>query len=176
MEDKKLDSIMTAYKSMPWPERIEYIINSRRKLPQNEGRLNSMFEGKFVSANDEKKVFIVEYKIERWMENPRGELHGGALATLFDTVAGLGSISVAESPNVATIDLYINYLSRADGTDTVVMNARIVRAGKRFIRMTIDAFSKDKGHLIATATVNFAVLAPETVKPMNFELKEKDEK
>ena len=49
MEDKKLDSIMTTYQSMPWAERIEYIINSRRKLPQNEGRLNSMFEGKFVS-------------------------------------------------------------------------------------------------------------------------------
>ena len=173
MEDN-LGEVMKEYLKMPWEKRIEYIVDNRRKLPQNEGRLTSMFEGKFVSADEAKMVFVVEYKIERWMENPRGELHGGALATLFDTVAGLGSISVAETPNVATIDLYINYLSRADGTDTVVLNARIVRAGKRFIRMTIDAFSKDEGHLIATCTANFAVLAPDTRK-MNFQLKEQGE-
>lgn len=174
MSENKVESMVNTYLEMPWGERIEYIINSRKKLPQNEGRLNSMFDGKFISANEEKKVFIVEYKIERWMENPRGELHGGALATLFDTVAGMGSISVAETPNLATLDLYINYLSRAEGTDTVVMNARIVRAGRRFIRLTIDAFSKDKGHLIATCTANFAVL--QTEKPMNIEFKEKEEK
>ena len=95
MEDN-LKEVMKEYLKMPWEKRIEYIVDNRRKLPQNEGRLTSMFEGKCVSADESKMVFIVEYKIERWMENPRGELHGGALATLFDTVAGLGSISVAE--------------------------------------------------------------------------------
>lgn len=154
MEDKYGD-----YLKKPWPERIKFIVENGNKLLDNDGRLNNMFEGKFISADDEKKVFVVEYKIQRWMENPRGELHGGALATLFDTVAGKGSISVAESPNMATLDLYINYLSRADGTDTIVMKARIVRAGRRFIRLTVDAFSKDKGNLIATCTANFAVLS-----------------
>ncbi len=164
MKEKDLVKAVEDCMALPWPERVEYILNSRKKLTSNEGRLNSMFDGVFISANEEKKTFVVEYKIERWMENPRGELHGGALATLFDTVAGIGSISVAESPNLATLDLYINYLSRADGTDTVVMNVRIVRAGRRFIRLTIDAFSKEKGNLIATCTANFAVLAAETVK------------
>lgn len=164
MDEKVLAKAVEDCMALPWPQRVEYILNGRKRMKSNEGRLNSMFDGKFISANEEKKTFVVEYKIERWMENPRGELHGGALATLFDTVAGIGSISVAESPNLATLDLYINYLSRAEGTDTVVMNVRIVRAGRRFIRLTIDAFSKDNGSLIATCTANFAVLAPETVK------------
>lgn len=164
MDENVLAKAVEDCMALPWPQRVEYILNSRKRIKSNEGRLNSMFDGKFISANEDKKTFVVEYKIERWMENPRGELHGGALATLFDTVAGIGSISVAESPNLATLDLYINYLSRAEGTDTVVMNVRIVRAGRRFIRLTIDAFSKDKGNLIATCTANFAVLAPETVK------------
>ena len=148
-----------------WAERIEFLINKKVSNSVDDGRLGSYLVGKFISADEEKKEFTVEFKIERWMENPRAELHGGALSAMFDMVTGIGSSSVAGHVNLATLDLYVNFLSRADGTDTMVLKTKIVRAGRRFIRLYSEGSSKATGKLIGTCTANYAILADDTIKP-----------
>ena len=87
---------------MTWAEKVEYIFNRRKpqKLEQMSEMVNDSME--FVGADDEKMEYTVEIKIQKWMENPRNELHGGVCCTFFDTTTALASIALAGEKTVAT--------------------------------------------------------------------------
>jgi uncharacterized protein (TIGR00369 family) len=62
----------------------------------------------------------------------RRALHGGVISMLIDTAGGCALWSTVDNPKgrVSTIDLRVDYLRPGRG-ETLVVEARVVRAGKR---------------------------------------------
>ena len=154
MEQKTKD-----WKEMNWAERVEFMLTTKKaeeELVQMSGMVNHSLQ--FVSADNEKQEYIVEFKIEKWMENPRNELHGGVCCTFFDTTTAMASLAIAESRTVATVDLYTNFIARMPGSETLVIKTHVVKGGRRFIRLAAEAYSKESGKRIATCMSNYTVL------------------
>ena len=144
---------------MNWAEKVEYMVASRRKCEKLEQMSDLISHNvKFISADNEKQEYIGEFKIEKWMENPRNELHGGVCCTFFDTTTAIASLAIAQDRTVATVDLYTNFIARMPGSETLVITTRVVKGGKRFIRLSAEAHSKETGKLIATCMSNYTVL------------------
>lgn len=69
-------------------------------------------------------------------------IHGGVAATLIDTAGGLALRATLEDPldgGVATVNLNVNYLRRADGDLTAT--AEVVRAGNSIGVSAVDVAS-----------------------------------
>jgi acyl-CoA thioesterase len=84
------------------------------------------------------------------LRQPHGVLHGGITATLIDTAMAYAVVTgLAEGEKATTVDLTIHYL-RPHVEGAVICTAKVVRAGKRIITLTAEAFNEEK-KLIATA-------------------------
>ncbi len=126
-------------------------------LQHKEG-FNSLLKPTFVSANNEQNSFIIQYELQPWQLNPRGELHGGIVSALFDLGMGYGAVAMSGGFSVATADLTIGFLDRVDGADKILVEVTIQKAGKLLIRMRADATSLQTGKIVATAVGTFVPL------------------
>ncbi len=83
-----------------------------------------------------------------------GVVHGGIVATLADTAAGIAAATVAPPGTaVATVELKINYLEAIqDGR--VRAKARVLRAGRNFIVTECEIWTHS-GKLAAKALLTF---------------------
>ena len=88
------------------------------------------------------------------LRQPYGVLHGGITATLIDTAMAFAARTrLAEDEKATTIDLTVHYL-RPHIEGAVTCTAKVVRAGKRIITLSADAFNSE-GKLIATAVSTY---------------------
>jgi uncharacterized protein (TIGR00369 family) len=87
-----------------------------------------------------------------------GVVHGGVIASLVDTAAAFAIITLLEKGQTSTtVDLTIHYLRPwLEGRATA--RARVVRAGRRIMTITIDVLNEDEA-LLATALTSFIRLA-----------------
>lgn len=83
-----------------------------------------------------------------------GFTHGGVIASLADTAAAFAILTVLEpAQTTTTIELTIHYLRPlVKGRATAC--ARVVRAGRRILVISVDVFD-DAGILAATALTSF---------------------
>ena len=88
----------------------------------------------------------------------RGVVHGGVTASLIDTAAAFAILTLLEpGQSTTTIDLTIHYLRpllRGQGS----AHARVLRAGRRLIVVTVDVLDEE-GSLVATALTSYLRLA-----------------
>ncbi|CAJ1062245.1 acyl-coenzyme A thioesterase THEM4 isoform X2 [Xyrichtys novacula] len=102
----------------------------------------------FINSEEEKCVGI--WQVGHLLEGPPGHVHGGAIATIIDTVTGcLASLSGA----VMTANLNINYRSPIQLGNTVVVESIVdKREGrKKFISCKVTSPDGTKLHTEATA-------------------------
>jgi uncharacterized protein (TIGR00369 family) len=91
--------------------------------------------------------------------NLSGGLHGGVIATLADTAAGLAVRSaIAPGSGHVTVNLDVQYL-RAGTTGTISAHGRVVRIGRSLAFAEADVKDPD-GAVLARALVTVAVSAP----------------
>lgn len=84
-----------------------------------------------------------------------GILHGGALASLLDTATAFAVVTLLEpGQTTATIDLTIHYL-RPILHGNVAAHARVLRAGRRLVVLTVDV-TDARGELAATAITTYS--------------------
>ena len=87
-----------------------------------------------------------------------GVAHGGAIASLVDTAAAFAILTQLEpDQTTTTIDLTIHYL-RPLVKGRAAAHARVLRAGRRIIVISIEVLDETKA-LAATALTSFMVLA-----------------
>lgn len=90
--------------------------------------------------------------------NSRGEVHGGALATMLDAALVNAARSVlAEGSGAATVNLSVNYL--APGIGTLVARGRVVRAGRSLVAAEAS-ITDAAGAVVAQAIGTLRVIAP----------------
>ena len=85
-----------------------------------------------------------------------GVVHGGVLASLADTAAGLALyLALPRGSRAATVEMKINFLEPVhDGT--VFAEARILRQGKYLAVLECD-LTDDRGKMVAKALMTFSV-------------------
>jgi len=98
--------------------------------------------------------------------NTSGALQGGLVATLIDVAGGqFGLDFLQDGTTMTTADLFVRYL-RPIRQGTAYAVPRMLRNGRRAMVMQVDVLSDGDGDdaLLATATVNFAVINGATPK------------
>jgi uncharacterized protein (TIGR00369 family) len=87
-----------------------------------------------------------------------GVVHGGVIASLMDSAAAFAIITLLEKgQTTTTVDLTIHYL-RPWLSGRATAQARVVRAGRRILTITIDVLDENEV-LLATALTSFIRLA-----------------
>jgi uncharacterized protein (TIGR00369 family) len=96
--------------------------------------------------------------------NTSGALQGGLIATLVDVAGGqFGLDFLQPDTTMTTSDLFIRYL-RPIRQGSAFAVPRMLRSGRRAMVMQVDIYGDDDEELLATATVNFAVINGPTPK------------
>lgn len=88
------------------------------------------------------------------LKRNRGILHGGVVASLADTAAAFAILTLSEPGQASTtIDLTVHYL-RPLSEGRATARARVVRAGRRIMVISVDVFDENQA-LAATALTSF---------------------
>ena len=83
-----------------------------------------------------------------------GIMHGGALASLMDTASAFAVLTLIEADTqTVTVDLTIHFL-RPVTEGLVKAHARVLRAGRRIVTVSIEATNMD-GKIVATALTTY---------------------
>ncbi len=110
--------------------------------------------------------FAMTLPVSPQVMNTSGALQGGLVATLVDVAGGqFGLDYLRDGTTMTTADLFIRYL-RPIRQGSAYAVPRMLRNGRRAMVMQIDVYGDGDGdeQLLATATVNFAVINGETPK------------
>ena len=84
----------------------------------------------------ERRQMLVGFRTEDWMVNPMGNVHGGILASMVDTAAGmLSKALIASWDGSPTVHLSINYLRPVALNRDLLLRASCQKAG-RFLNYT----------------------------------------
>ena len=91
------------------------------------------------------------------LEQPAGVVHGGAIATILDTVVvpAIGTAYGAEM-RYSTVDMSVQFLSAAIRTD-LVAEGWIVRRGRTMVFCEAEAVTGDSGKVVARALMTYHV-------------------
>ncbi|MCB5203771.1 PaaI family thioesterase [Neorhizobium sp. T786] len=91
------------------------------------------------------------------LQNRKGDIHGGVIATLLDTTLGMAARGEMDQQAASsTLSLTVNFLSPARGE--LLCSARCVRKG-RSIRFVEGQITDKDGEVVATAVATFKVFS-----------------
>lgn len=91
-------------------------------------------------------------------QNRKGDIHGGAAATLIDTTLGLAAAQgYPEGTAASTLALNISYIEAGRGR--LLCTSRMLRRGKSIAFLSADV-TDEQGTLVAAATGNFKLYIP----------------
>src|SRR5271165_5563920 len=110
--------------------------------------------------------FAMTLPVSPQVVNTSGALQGGLIATLVDVAGGQFGLNYLQpGTTMTTADLFIRYL-RPIRQGSAYAVPRMLRNGRRGMVMQIDVYGNGDGgeELLATATVNFAVINGATPK------------
>ncbi len=96
------------------------------------------------------------------LEQPAGVVHGGAIATILDSVVvpAVGSAYTAEH-RYSTVDMHVQYLSALVQEDGIA-EGWIVRRGRTTVFCEAELIGATSGKLIARSLLTYNVGAPRT--------------
>ena len=110
--------------------------------------------------------FAMTIPVSPQVVNTSGALQGGLIATLIDVAGGqFGLDYLQDGTTMTTADMNIRYL-RPIRQGTAYAVPRMLRGGRRALVMQVDVLTDGDGDdaLLASATVNFAVINGDTPK------------
>jgi uncharacterized protein (TIGR00369 family) len=95
------------------------------------------------------------------LQQPAGVVHGGAIATLIDTVVvpAIGS-AYDQRPRMLTIDMQIRYLDAARETD-LVAEGWVVKRGRSIVFCQTEVVADPDGAVVAEGWLTYRVSLPD---------------
>jgi uncharacterized protein (TIGR00369 family) len=96
------------------------------------------------------------------LEQPAGVVHGGAIATLLDTVVvpAVGAAYAVEA-RYSTVDMHVQFMS-ALVADDLVAEGWIVRRGRSVVFCEAEAVAATTGRIVARSVMTYNVSLPST--------------
>lgn len=132
--------------------RFQEILNHIRQ--DGEVRLNNMLDPFFLGCSEEEKKSDILFCTQEWEKNQRNEIHGGAIASMFDTAMGVTAAAFLGKGSVSTADLQVSFI-RPFLSGAFVFTTEVTSVGKTLIRTMCVAREKQSDKIIATATGTF---------------------
>jgi uncharacterized protein (TIGR00369 family) len=133
--------------------------------PEEERRLREAFERvpfahllKLELGEMKRGAATLHLEVRDDLRQNNGVVHGGVIASLVDSAAAFAVLTLLEKDQTSTtVDLTIHYLRPLlSGQSTA--QARVVRAGRRIMVITVDVLDETKT-LVATALTSFIRLS-----------------
>ncbi|KAK7484070.1 hypothetical protein BaRGS_00024682 [Batillaria attramentaria] len=90
-----------------------------------------------------------EIPVSTELLNGVGALHGGAVATIVDSISTWAVVSIGNNVPGVSIDLSVSYMKAAFPGDTLIAEAHTSHLGKRLAFLTVNITNKDTGALLA---------------------------
>lgn len=118
------------------------------------GRMNSLLSPEPISCDPITETSKIRYVAQNWERNHRGELHGGAVAAMFDTSMGMSLLAFTDHYSVATADLSVSYIRPFLG-ESFIFEVNVIRAGRSMARLRAVAKDEATDKILASATSNF---------------------
>ncbi len=115
----------------------------------------AMIEPKAVDADFALRQWTVEYRVEPWMRNPFGTMHGGIIATVFDNAMGILVRACTGREQCPTIDLSVSFMRPVSVESMLRVTARITSETKSLVHIYAQAQELGAEHICATATATF---------------------
>lgn len=136
-------------------EVIDKIKKIAQEIQESEpGRVNDMLDPEPLNCDPETQTAKIRFEAKDWECNHRGELHGGAVASMFDVSMGMTVLAFTDHYSVATADLSVSYIRPFTGKSFVI-EVNVIRAGRSMARMRAVATDEATGKVLASATSNF---------------------
>jgi acyl-coenzyme A thioesterase 13 len=90
---------------------------------------------------------VAELKVDESHTNSMGRLHGSLSTTLVDTLSSFALMSKVEGPHVS-VDIHMSYLKDATVGDEIMVEARVVKSGKKMAFLEVDIVDKASKELL----------------------------
>lgn len=114
----------------------------------------SMMGVSFVGCSYERKELELRFESREWEMNPNGSMHGGIIATAFDTAFGYLAHYFADSM-VVTVSINTMFLKPVMCGDSMIVKCRALSVGRSIISIAGDALLEKNGVCAASATATF---------------------
>lgn len=111
----------------------------------------------FHSCDAKKRCLELTHPIYPEELNVFNGLHGGAMAWLVDSCAGLLCRSYLDVTVCVTVNLNINYIKSVSPEDPIVIRAAISGPGRRIVNINMDIRNRDTDQLYCTASSVFYI-------------------
>lgn len=95
----------------------------------------------------------VDYTIRHEMTNPVGTIHGGMVSLMCDEVIGMTAYSLYNEYHFTSVNLVVDFLSKAVKDEVLSVTAKVIRKGRTIINLECMVTNAD-GKLIAKAQQN----------------------
>ena len=92
----------------------------------------AMLRLRMVGCDAENQSLTFAFPAAHWECNPNGVIHGGLVATMFDTAMGITAFAVL-GQMTPTISLNTSFLRPAPGDGTLIVRARITMCGRTVV-------------------------------------------
>ena len=112
---------------------------------------SSWLNGKILSVN--RREMEIEYDVRKEMTNPTGLLPGGMQAAILDETIGIMTTTLGYKGFLLSIDLHIDYLSKAKLGSRIKAIAKVVREGRNVVHVISEIYDMED-NLIATGNSN----------------------
>ncbi|XP_068998906.1 acyl-coenzyme A thioesterase THEM4 [Embiotoca jacksoni] len=150
---KRIPSFNRSLKFVPGGVYLSKIIQSKARLfTRNIRESGAAFEY-VLFVNEEEQRCVCIFQAGHLLEGPPGHVHGGAIATMIDTVAG--SHAAILSGPVMTANLNINYRSPIPLGSTVLIESCLDKQEGRKMCVSCKLTSNDGSKLHTEATALF---------------------
>jgi uncharacterized protein (TIGR00369 family) len=125
--------------------------------------LCAMLAPEFISCDYARKETVVRYPVRKWMRNPGGVMHGGAIAAAMDTSMGAQTFYWAEERVTPTINMLSNFQRPVPLGSWLYVRAHVTCVGRTMIYASAEAWvEEDPSRILVTATGVYHVSARKT--------------
>lgn len=129
---------------------------AEKELARRLRQSNTARQFGFYLVAAERGRAVIGMRVARRHKQAHGVVHGGVLAALADTAAGLATyMAVPRGTRVATVELKINYLEAVE-EGKLAAEARVIRVGKTLAVVECDVRDDDK-RLVAKSLLTFSI-------------------
>ncbi len=111
----------------------------------------------FYSCDAKKRVLQLTHTIHPDELNVYNTLHGGAMAWLVDSCAGLLCRSYMDITACVTTNLNLSYIRSIPPDDPIIIQSTLSNQGRKMLHLTMDIHHRDTELLYCTASASFYV-------------------
>ena len=138
----------------PLYEKIQRSLAFARE--ENRDAVIGMLDPRLAACSAGDRMLRIRYRTQPWQRNGRGQVHGGITAAMFDQAMGtlVRALSTPEH-RIMTAELSVSYLRPLIPGAQAEVYARVLSAGRTFIRLRGEMTDCRDGGLLAAANAVF---------------------